>query len=132
MNKKNIIKIIFSVILLVALIGVIIHLQNESQPKTEVDGSITVIVVDINGSEKYHKVIDYYKGDDFLSLLEKNFTIIAEDDAYGKLLYGIDDVITDFQTTYLAIYINDNYSNVGISYIELEDEMIVKFVETKI
>ncbi len=51
---------------------------------------------------------------------------------YGKTLYDIEWIKTDFFTSYVAIYVNDEYASVGISSITLEDGMRIKLKETKL
>lgn len=131
MKNKNL-KITISILLVILLIGIVFYTKKKEQPKSQVDGTISVILVDINNNEICNKKINYYKGDNFLSLIEKNFKVVTQDDLYGKVLYEIDSIVTDFQTTYIAIYINDKYADKGISFIELENNMVVKFVEMKI
>lgn len=51
---------------------------------------------------------------------------------YGVVLYGINEIQTDWYTTYLAIYVDGVYSSRGISSITLVDGMKLKVVETKV
>ena len=62
-------------------------------------------------------------------MLEKNYKVRTSTSIYGYILLDIDDIKTDFKTTYIAIYVDDNYSNVGISGIVLYDGMRIAFKE---
>ena len=44
----------------------------------------------------------------------------------------MESVTTDFVTEYIAIYVNGKYSNKGVSYITLENKILIEFRETKL
>lgn len=130
MKKKLIIKIIISVVLLACLIGVFAYEKTKQKPASKADGVVTIVVEDKSGKEVVNKNIEFLKGDNLVDLLDENFKVVMEDGPYGKVIYSIENVETDFQTSYLAIYVDGKYSEVGLSYIELRDKLVVKFVET--
>ena len=69
------------------------------------------------------------KDEKLLDVLNNNYTIRTSMSTYGAVIYDIDDIKTDFNTTYIAIYVDDKYSNVGISYINIYDGMRITFKE---
>ena len=124
--RKLIIKILVSLILIGIAIGtffIINHISNSGS------GRINIKVYDINETMVSDKDIEFKKDDKLIDLLEKNYTIRTSSSTYGLILYDIDSIKTDFTTTYIAIYIDDKYSNYGISSIKLYDGMRISFKE---
>lgn len=130
MKKSLLVKIILSICLIACFIGVVFYQKSKQKPASKADGVVTIVVVNKSGEEVVNKNIEFVKGDNLVDLLDKNFKIVTEDGMYGKIILSIEDIVTDFETSYLAIYVNDEYSQVGLSYIELKDKLVVKFVET--
>ena len=128
--KKLIIKIIVSVILIGISIGTFFIVRNLN--KNDSDGLINIKVYDINDVLVSDKDIKFKKDDKFIDILENNYTIRTSVSTYGYILYDIDDIKTDFKKTYIAIFIDDKYSNVGISGIVLYDGMRVSLKEMTI
>jgi len=128
--KKLIIKIIVSVILIGISIGTFFIVRNLN--KNDSDGLINIKVYDINDVLVSDKDIEFKKDDKFIDILENNYTIRTSVSTYGYILYDIDDIKTDFKKTYIAIFIDDKYSNVGISGIVLYDGMRVSLKEMTI
>ena len=128
--KKLIIKIIVSVILIGISIGTFFIVRNLN--KNDSDGLINIKVYDINDVLVSDKNIKFKKDDKFIDILENNYTIRTSVSTYGYILYDIDDIKTDFKKTYIAIFIDDKYSNVGISGIVLYDGMRVSLKEMTI
>lgn len=129
--KKLIIKIIVSVILIGTAIGTFFIVNNLAK-KSDSDGTINIKIYDINNDLVSDKDIEFKNDDKFIDILEKNYTIRTSISTYGYILYDIDEIKTDFKTTYIAIYIDDKYSNVGISGIILYDGMKVSFKEMRV
>ena len=124
--RKLIIKILVSLILIGIAIGtffIINHISNSGS------GRINIKVYDINETMVSDKDIEFKRDDKLIDLLEKNYTIRTSSSKYGLILYDIDSIKTDFTTTYIAIYIDDKYSNYCISSIKLYDGMRISFKE---
>lgn len=124
--RKLIIKILVSLILIGIAIGtffIVNHISNNGS------GKINIKIYDINETMISDKDIEFKKDDKLIDLLEKNYTIRTSSSRYGLILYDIDSIKTDFTTTYIAIYIDDKYSNFGISSIKLYDGMRISFKE---
>lgn len=129
--KKN---VIFKIIISVFLVGIIfltfLYSKSQRNPSSNCEGNVQIILIDQSGKEIKNKTIAFQKDDTFYDLLCQNFEVVAEEGMYGMTIYDIDTIHTDFVNSYIAIYVNDQYSNVGVSYIELVDNLVVKFVET--
>ncbi len=125
--KKLIIKILVSLILIGITIGTFFIVNNLR--KGDSIGTVNIKLYDIDEKLISDKNIGYKEDEKFIDLLERNYKIRTSTSIYGYILLDIDDIKTDFKTTYIAIYVDDNYSNVGISGIVLYDGMRIAFKE---
>lgn len=114
----------------IAVSSVIIYKKLHT-PVADVGGGVTIELVDLEGN-KEEKRLDFDEGDTLFDLLYSNYEVTYEETGYGILLLGIDDIQTDFTSTYIAIYINGEYSNLGLSSIILEEENVYSFRETRV
>lgn len=104
------------------------------------DGYVTIVVIDKNDTVVINDEIGYVDGDTLFTLLDDNYTLGCADSSYNltdvcepvmfgsRLLLQIDTVITNWTSSYLAIYINDIYATKGVDSIPLEDGSVYKFV----
>ncbi|MBR6072675.1 MAG: hypothetical protein IKP77_07600 [Acholeplasmatales bacterium] len=131
--KKLIIKIIVSLILIGIAIGTFVIVNNINSKKVE-DSiiNINIKLYDINESMVSDKDFKVNSDDKLLDILKNNYTIRTSNSTYGAIIYDIDDIKTDFKTTYIAIYVDDKYSQVGISSIVIYDGMKVSFKEMRV
>jgi hypothetical protein len=117
------------------VIGVYYILQNQG---ADYDGQITIIIHDGNQIVT-EDVVSYSKGETLLDIMNEEFDLVCANASYKPsnecqdLLFGspvileIDDLKTNWKDNYFAIYINDNYSNLGIEMISLIDGDIIQF-----
>ena len=133
LNKQTIIKLIISVVLLtLAIVTIsIINNINKNNAISKDIGTITIEIVPLE-KDKIERSIAYKEGSTVWDIVKANFTVRYDESSYGIVLYDIDEVKTDFKTSYIAIYVDDEYSNVGISSIVIRDGMVISFRETKI
>ena len=129
---SNKIKWIIKILISISLIGVCVSLFiifNNIKGKDEKSIDVTIILKD---KDNNIYVDDTYHNNSLslVELLNNNYDVRMEKSVYGYILYDFEEVKTDFKKTYIAIYINDKYSNYGISDIVLKDEMIILFKET--
>lgn len=129
--KKLIIKIIISLILIGISIGTFIIVNNINN-KRENEANINISLYDINDELISSKDIIAKKDDKLLDILNNNYKIRTSESIYGAIIYDIDEIKTDFKNTYIAIYVDDKYSNVGISGIKIYDGMKISFKEMKV
>ena len=128
-NKiKWIIKILISISLICICISLFIVFNN-LKGKDEKGIDVTIILKDKNNNVC---VDDTYHNNDLslVELLKTNYDVRIEKSTYGYILYDFEEIKTDFKNSYLAIYVNDQYSNYGISGIVLKDDMVILFKET--
>lgn len=110
--------------------------SNSSLEKNEIKYNITIILFDYE-KEISNKSYDLSKDqatkkDALFNLLNNNYQIRYETSIYGVTLLDIDSIKTDFRNSYIAIYIDDKYSNFGISSINLYDGIKISLKETRI
>ncbi len=128
-NKaKWIIKILISISLICICISLFIVFNN-LKGKDEKGIDVTIILKDKNNNVC---VDDTYHNNNLslVELLKTNYDVRIEKSTYGYIIYDFEEIKTDFKNTYLAIYVNDQYSNYGISGIVLKDDMVILFKET--
>ena len=138
MNNK--LKIILSLVLLIAVVVSVKLLLPDQQANS--DGHITFILVNETGEEVINEEIPYYKGDTLYDVLQRKYDVLCAnieyekddtcsyDSEYGKALLQIEDVETDWYNSFLALYINDEYANYGVSKLPFKDGDIIRFVWT--
>lgn len=129
--RNILIKIVVAVIVLAIAITSIVIYKSQQEPAAEISGTVTIELVPLSG-ESVTKQLEYQTGDTLFGLLTENFEVTYEEGQFGILLYGVDQIQTDFINTYVALYVNGTYSNYGISSIPLEDGEVYSFRETKI
>lgn len=129
--RNILIKIVVAVIVLAIAITSIVIYKSQQEPAAEISGTVTIELVPLSG-ESVTKQLEYQTGDTLFGLLTENFEVTYEEGQFGILLYGVDQIQTDFINTYVALYVNGTYSNYGISSISLEDGAVYSFREAKI
>ena len=107
-------------------------------------GEITIIVVDQIGDIVSNKTIGFEEEDTLFSLLDDNYELGCASSQYtltdncesvlfgSRVLLKIDTVETDWLNSYIAIYIEDEYSISGIDLIPLEDGTTYRFEYTEV
>ncbi len=107
--------------LLASLFVVFVPLVLLTQFKTHGDESGEITIV-IENKEYTH---EFYERNVLCLFLTKHHRTYIK----GGVLYELDDIVTDFKTSYIAIYVNDEYSEKGCMLIPLFDGYVYKFVE---
>lgn len=106
--------------------------------QTDDSGTITIILIDQIDDTIINEEISFEEGDTFFEVLMENYdlrcanssyqpVVCTEDSLMGNVILVFDDVETDWNNSYIAIYIDDEYSTYGIDNIPLEDESIYRF-----
>lgn len=133
MRKNILIKVLITVFFLSLAIGaLIIAKQIEKKNAVSQDvGTITIEIVTLDNKVNKRE-FNYKEGDSVWSIIKENYTVRYSETQTGIWLYDIDDVKTDFTTTYLAIYVDDVYSNYTIDGIKIKDGLVVSLRETKL
>ncbi len=125
--RNLIIKIVVS-ILLVATVIITLVLVNKNEVKNDEIYNVNIVVS--NREETIRNDNYQIKSDVTLfNLLDTNYDIVYDETIYGVRLLGIDTIITDFKSSYIAIYVDNKYSNYGISNIKLYDGIKISFKE---
>jgi len=130
-------KLVISVValIIVAASFIIFSQLNKNDPI----GEVTIIVIDEIGDTISNKTIGFTESDTLFSLLDENYELGCANNSYQitteceRLLYSsrvilkIDSLVTDWNTTYIGIYENDEYSTLGIDLISLNDGDVFRF-----
>lgn len=120
-------KLILSVIAIVVIVCGCIFMMNGKSSKA--DGSIEVVLVDLEGTTVADKNIDFMTGDTLVDLLDQNFENVVVDNG---MLMTIEDFTTpEDWSSFICIYVDDEMSEVGIMDIEVKDGEKISFVMTE-
>ncbi|MFK5884248.1 MAG: DUF4430 domain-containing protein [Candidatus Izemoplasma sp.] len=134
-------KIIISVFVLGISFGIFSYVTRLES--NDLMGEITIELVSEDGSISV-EVFDFDIEDTLFGILEDNYIVFCADSGYNKsdscnsLLYGsrvilqIEDIETDWNNTFLAIYENDLKSNYGIDSLVLNDGDYFRFEYTEV
>jgi len=93
-------------------------------------GEITIEIVDQIGDTVHHQTTSFVEGDTLLDIMTNNFELRCANNQYqpdtcatdyliGNVILSIDGMTTDWNNNYIAIYVNDEYSNYGIDAVLL-------------
>lgn len=92
-------------------------------------GKVTVSVVALDGSKVAEKTIKYNEDDTLDKLVEANFKNVEINDGF---LYSIETLTTPADwSTFIALWVNNEMSPVGICEVVLSDGMTVSFIDTE-
>ena len=125
--RNLILKIVVS-ILLIATVIIAFVLVNNNKVKNDEIYNVNIVV---SSTEETIRNDNYQVKSDvtLFNLLDTNYDIVYDETIYGVRLLGIDTIITDFKSSYIAIYVDNKYSNYGISNIKLYDGIKISFKE---
>ena len=125
--RNLILKIVVS-ILLIATVIITLVLANKNEVKNDEIYNVNIVV---SNREETIRDDNYQVKSDvtLFNLLDTNYDIVYDETIYGVRLLGIDTIITDFKSSYIAIYVDNKYSNYGISNIKLYDGIKISFKE---
>ncbi len=128
-NKTEfVLKLIITVVLIVGLaIGSGLLLRKYI---SNTDGTMTIQVIDQNGELVINDKWKFSEGDTALGILKEHYTIRSNESFGMTIIYDINDVKTDGNHYFLALYNNDEMSMVGIDSIKLVDGIVLKFEVT--
>lgn len=141
--KKPILKFILS--LVVVLMGIVIIRLISENHRAEADGTIHLLIIDLEGETVFDDHIPFYQGDSFYDVLDRSFELTCATATYqqdetcsftfnnfayqGKVILGIKnqdfELISDWSNTFLSfhIYNGTDYilSTIGPSNIPFEE-----------
>lgn len=128
-------KIVLTFVVLLSFAGLFLLLQNRG---AKTDGEIIIIIHD-GVSVVKEEEHSFYQGDTLFDLMNEHYDLVCANSNYkpsnecrdlllgSPVILGIDGLLTDWTSSYFAIYVNDTYSNLGIDMIVLEDGDVVRF-----
>ena len=116
MNKR-ILKIGLTLVAIIALVTCTFFLKKNFTSKRQ--GYIIVELVSLQGKQMKEKEIAFSEGDKLVTLLEENFNNVKFDNG---MLMNIENYETpEDWSTFLAVYVDDEMSQVGIPEIKYRD-----------
>ena len=130
-------KVLISLVTLLLLIGSFLALSFFDFSDTE--GTITITLKDEIGDIVSSKGYDFNSDDTLFDILNNNYDLGCANSSYqvsdvcdaslfsSRVILKIDDIETDWRNSYIAIYENGEYSNLGIDYISINDGDVFVF-----
>lgn len=122
-------KKLFKIFTLVLLLSFTLILVGCKQ-KSDVQGEVTIVVVDGDKKELFNEKVSFKEGDTYVTLLEANekTKMKGSTSEYGYFIESLCGIVSSKDNhTFWAIYVNNESSIVGISQIPLKDKDIIKF-----
>lgn len=127
-NKKVLLTIVSSIIVLALAVGLyFIYKYYKDSQVEEGEKEITIVVVDNTGDEEYSKTYTFKTDHEFLGqLLDEKMDIKAETHPdFGRFIIAVDDRMRS-ETSYWAIYVNDDYASFGMDEQPIKDGDVIK------
>ena len=116
-----------------------------SQPiDNDIRGEVTIIVINELEEVVYQQSISFEEEDTLFELLDRELNVQCANMSYqisdacvnvtmnGKVILGLDDVKTDWYHSFIAIYVDGEYSEYGIDGIALKDGSTYRFEYTEV
>lgn len=129
--RNWIIKIAVLVVAVAIAITAVMLFKKNNDPTADAEGRVTVELTDLSGRSERHE-LSFSEGDTLESLLQRHFEVDYDDGQYGAVLMGIGFIKTDFQTTYVSIYVNGEYATYGLSNLKPVDGYVYSFREARV
>ena len=127
--KKTIFKVFLSIVLISLTVSFLLIYNNFIKPKNDVSGEIEIKLEDIESNLLSSNKYNFRSEDTLFDILKNNYEIRYETSTYGIVLLDINEIKTDFTKTFIAIYVDNKFSNYGISEIPLYDKEVILFKE---
>lgn len=132
--------LVTAIVIILAIVAY--KFTDDNEPVNSGDGIITLQVVDEYGELIIDDQVSYNEGDNIFELIQRNYDVVCLgvgntlDDTcsfetqFGYAVLGIDDVKSDWTSSYLQIFVNDIASVNGVTTIQYENNDVIKFVWT--
>jgi hypothetical protein len=129
-------------VIVISLAGIVFFISSQISRSNQ-DGTLTVVVVDEGGETIIDDILSFNEGESMVEILDSEYFIQCGDGTYqptdcsnmpsfGRTLLIFEDVETDWWNTFIAIYVNDQYSSSGIDDIEPKEGAIYRFEFTEV
>ncbi|MCF7927118.1 MAG: DUF4430 domain-containing protein [Candidatus Izimaplasma sp.] len=112
--------------------------------RTNNAGTIEIMLVNQLDETILQENVSFNKNDTLLDVLTRNYTIKCANALYSKtvscdevtlnnyVVLEFESVKTNWKDTYIAIYVNGEYSTKGLAHIDLENNMSLRFEFRKV
>ncbi|MBU1020289.1 MAG: DUF4430 domain-containing protein [Firmicutes bacterium] len=135
-------KLIITIVILIVAIGSFFYFsQNKKQ---DIEGEITIIIMDEIGDTITNANYSFSSEDTLFSIINSNYDIGCANTSYqlsdscdavifgSRVILQIEDIMTDWQNSYISIYENNEYATAGIDSIALNDGDVFRFEYTSL
>jgi len=130
-------KIIISLIV-IAVFSVSYFIFSQTQ-NNDLEGQISIVLIDEFGDTISNLTYDFTERDTLFSILDDNYIVGCADSHYNisvdcevplmgsRIILKIDSLETNWSMNYIGIYVNDEYSVIGIDSLSLNDGDVFTF-----
>ncbi len=134
--KKTARNTLISIIVVVVCLGIMIAMVrliktgviSSSKGSSENESySVTIKVYDSSSVLAINDTFKYNEGDTLLKLMNEKYTLVLKKDTSGTMVLGINDYVTDWQTSYFALYVNGVYAISGSETLRLTADSIYEW-----
>lgn len=131
-SKSIIVKLLVALLIIVVGLGALFLakalIKGNNNPNGEAI-NVNIVIIDSDDTLLHD---DHFKTKEetLLELLEANYEIRYEHELAGTFLYDLAELKTDKFNSYIAIYVDDEYSNFGVDGIKLYDGIKITFKKT--
>lgn len=128
-------KVLATIFILVFAFGGFLILQNQEDDHQA--GQVKILVHD--GEEiVIEDTVSFSEGETLFDILDGSYDLLCANASYqptedckeimfgSPVILGVEGVLTNWTSSYFAIYINDDYSTLGVGNIYLEDGDMVQ------
>ena len=131
---KKLILIVF-----VLILGIYGYLYFSAPINGDTQGGITVVLIDDSGAKIDTQIFEFSEETSLYDLMNENYDLGCANLSYNldeecgtiilnsHVILKIDNVVTDWNSSYIQIFVNDVPSEFGIDDIMLKDETIYTF-----
>ncbi|MFP4078257.1 MAG: hypothetical protein ACOCU5_00325 [Bacillota bacterium] len=128
-------KLSLRIVYTVAVVGLIfLVLMWVSDPFSDEEGSLDLVVYDTDETVVVDETYAFYEDDTLFSVMDRHHDLVCADRGYdpdptceaefghyGRVLLGIDDILTDWDNTFLYLEVDGAMAHRGIDTVELDD-----------
>ncbi len=113
-----------------------------NRPNNQSAGTITIQVIDVSANIVVNDHHAFNEGDSLFDILNQHYNLICANALYrpdascdaqhwGRVILSIDDVHTDWNTTFLHLTVNGEHSHLGVDSVRIKDKDIIQFTVQK-
>lgn len=93
------------------------------------EGTFVFELIDKDNTKLIRDEVEFKKSDNLVTIMIEKYDVKYENTTYGTWIQDINNVIGE-TSYYLALYINEEYSSIGVDDVVLIDKMVISWIAT--